>query len=44
VKLPVFGLHFWLPKVHVESPTLGRMILAAILLKTGSYGIFMVLK
>jgi NADH:ubiquinone oxidoreductase subunit 4 (subunit M) len=44
VKLPLFGLHFWLPKVHTESPTLGRMILAAVLLKTGSYGIYLVLK
>jgi len=44
VKLPVFGLHYWLPKAHVESPTLGSCILAAILLKTGCYGIFVVLK
>jgi len=44
VKLPVFGLHFWLPKVHVESPTLGRIILAAILLKTGRFGIYLILK
>jgi len=44
VKLPVFGLHFWLPKVHVERATLGSMVLAAILLKTGSYGIYLVIK
>jgi len=44
VKLPIFGLHFWLPKVHVESATLGSIVLAAILLKTGSYGIYLVIK
>ena len=40
VKMPVFGLHLWLPKAHVESPTVGRAILAGILLKTGVYGIY----
>ncbi len=41
VKLPIFGLHLWLPKAHVESPTIGSAILAGILLKTGVYGIWL---
>lgn len=39
IKLPLFGLHFWLPKAHVEAPTIGSMILAALLLKMGRYGL-----
>lgn len=35
VKLPLYGLHYWLPMAHVEAPTSGRMILAGILLKLG---------
>lgn len=42
VKLPIFGLHLWLAKAHVESPTLGSAVLAGILLKTGSYGIWLI--
>lgn len=39
VKMPVFGLHFWLPKAHVEASTSGSMILAGLLLKLGSFGV-----
>jgi len=38
LKLPVYGLHFWLPKVHVEAPTVASIILASLLLKLGAYG------
>jgi len=34
-KLPVYGLHSWLPKVHVEASLFGSMILAGIILKIG---------
>lgn len=37
-KIPVYGLHLWLPKAHLEAPVGGSMILAAILLKLGIFG------
>jgi len=42
IKLPIFGVHIWLPKAHVEATTEGSMILARILLKMGLFGILRV--
>lgn len=39
VKLPVYRLHVWLPKAHVEAPVYGSILLAAILLKLAGIGI-----
>ena len=39
VKLPIYGLHFWLPMAHVEAPTFGSIILAGVLLKLGGVGL-----
>nr|WQA09964.1 NADH dehydrogenase subunit 4 [Cirriformia sp.] len=39
VKMPIYSVHLWLPKAHVEAPTAGSMILAALLLKLGSFGL-----
>lgn len=38
VKVPIFPLHTWLPDAHVEAPTAGSVILAAVMLKMGVYG------
>nr|AFQ62313.1 NADH dehydrogenase subunit 4 [Enicmus brevicornis] len=45
IKMPLFFVHLWLPKAHVEAPVAGSMILAGIMLKLGGYGLlrFMVL-
>jgi len=38
IKVPMFPLHTWLPDAHTEAPTAGSVILAAVLLKMGTYG------
>jgi NADH-quinone oxidoreductase subunit M len=39
IKVPLFPLHTWLPDAHVEAPTGGSVILAAVMLKFGTYGL-----
>lgn len=41
IKLPLYFLHLWLPRVHVESPTSVSVVLAALLLKMGCWGLYM---
>jgi len=39
IKMPMFLVHLWLPKAHVEAPTIGSMILAGVTLKLGRYAL-----
>ena len=42
IKVPLFPFHTWLPLAHVEAPTAGSVILAAVLLKLGTYGFLVI--
>nr|ALO70959.1 NADH deshydrogenase subunit 4 [Aleocharinae sp. 4 EF-2015] len=43
IKMPMYFVHLWLPKAHVEAPVSGSMILAGVMLKLGGYGFMRVL-
>nr|UEE83694.1 NADH dehydrogenase subunit 4 [Thosea sinensis] len=43
VKMPMYFVHLWLPKAHVEAPVSGSMILAGVMLKLGGYGLLRVM-
>src|SRR6202022_1758699 len=42
IKVPMFPFHTWLPDAHTEAPTVGSVLLAAILLKLGTYGFILI--
>lgn len=44
IKMPIYIVHIWLPKAHVEAPVYGSIILAGVLLKIGRYGLIRMLE